>query len=118
MPAGNTPRALLPLIDPDQFSADVTHNEALILADALIGGAIFVWDDTLTAPPGSPVNGDAYIVATGGTGAWAAQDAHIAIYNEGWHFFVIQYGWMIHNANGGTLKIWRANNTWGLVTVT
>jgi hypothetical protein len=35
---------------------------------------------TTTAPPGSPANGDAYIVATGGTGAWATHDKSIAIW--------------------------------------
>lgn len=118
MPAGNTPRASLPLIDPNQFSADVTHNEALVLLDALIGGAIYVLDDTLTTPPGSPANGDAYIVAAGGTGAWASQDFHVAIYNSGWMFFVIQFGWMFHRANHNDLRIWRSNSTWGVVTVT
>lgn len=35
---------------------------------------------TLTAPPGSPANGDAYIVGASATGAWATHDKAIAIW--------------------------------------
>lgn len=37
-----------------------------------------VVDDSLTAPPGSPADGDAYIVAGPATGLWAGQEDHIA----------------------------------------
>lgn len=39
-----------------------------------------VKDKDLATPPGSPAEGDRYIVATGGTGAWAGQDGKIAYY--------------------------------------
>jgi hypothetical protein len=35
---------------------------------------------TLTAPPGSPANGDAYIVGASATGAWSGHDKAIAIW--------------------------------------
>ena len=54
--------------------------------ETLIG--LKVISDTLTAPPGSPADGDIYIVATGGTGAWATHDGAIASYMAGaWYFF-------------------------------
>ena len=37
-----------------------------------------VKDRDLTAPPGSPSEGDRYIVATGGSGAWSGHDLEIA----------------------------------------
>jgi len=52
------------------------------------------WQDTvldrdLTAPPGGPTTGDRYIVATGGTGAWATHDDEIAEWDgAAWVFTV------------------------------
>lgn len=34
----------------------------------------------LTAPPGSPANGDAYIIAASATGAWAGHDFAIVVW--------------------------------------
>lgn len=43
----------------------------------------------LTAPPSSPAIGDAYIVAVGATGLWAAKDKYIATWTaRGWMFVV------------------------------
>jgi hypothetical protein len=54
--------------------------------ETLIG--LKVISNALTAPPGSPADGDTYVVATGGTGAWATQDGAIASYMAGaWYFF-------------------------------
>lgn len=58
-----------------QASKYVTHNTAL---RQLEGQLIRALDRDLTAPPGSPANGDTYIVATGGSGAWAGKDKYIA----------------------------------------
>ena len=40
-----------------------------------------------TTPPGSPANGDRYIVGTTATGAWATHDDELAIYRDGWQFY-------------------------------
>lgn len=42
-----------------------------------------VLDQDLTAPPGSPSNGDIYIVGQSATGAWAGQDGKIAVRDNG-----------------------------------
>lgn len=48
-----------------------------------------ITDKDLAAPPGSPTVGDSYIVATGGSGAWATHDKHVATYTaRGWMFTV------------------------------
>lgn len=49
----------------------------------------------LTAPPGSPVNGDAYIPAAGATGAWAGHAGEVAIYDGGWIFAAPRSGWTV-----------------------
>jgi hypothetical protein len=49
-----------------------------------------VADKDLTAAPGSPSDGDCYIVASGATGDWASQDGKLAFYdstNAEWVFY-------------------------------
>lgn len=82
----NTPRASLPELAAAQAQKHVTHNDALIELDALICARIL--DRDLTAPPGSPADGDAYIVKATGTGAWAGEDGKIAYCVDGaWRFY-------------------------------
>lgn len=58
-----------------------------------------VKDKDLTAPPGSPANGDCYIPAAGATGPWATHSGKIARYytvGSGaplWEFFTPKAGW-------------------------
>lgn len=56
-----------------------------------------VLDRDLTAPPGSPNLGDAYLVKTGATGAWAGHDGDLGIYSaRGWIFRQPQIGdWIL-----------------------
>lgn len=83
--------------------------------ETLIG--LKVISDALTAPPGSPVDGDAYIVATGGTGAWAAHDGAIASYMAGaWYFFAPVDGLRGWFANAGVFR--RYNGTTWVAEVT
>ena len=83
----------LPYIAANQAQKHVTHNEAVRLLDALV--QMSVKSRTLTAPPGSPTDGDRYIVASGATGAWAAWDLNIAYYVDGaWMKLVPQTGWL------------------------
>ena len=82
-------------------AADTTsaHDGVNVLVD--IGGRRYllptalqiqssIWrivDKDLSAPPGSPVNGTAYIVAAGASGAWAGQSGKIALRVAGtWAF--------------------------------
>lgn len=104
-----TLRALLDNLDPSQSGADVTVNTALLKSDFMLGGAITVINSTTTAAPGSPSNGDAYLVATGGTGAFASHDGQLALYNNGWYFWPVQIGWMIYDKAAATLKLWNGS---------
>jgi hypothetical protein len=72
----------LPCIEGSQAQKHVTHNDALRILDALV--QLSVLDRNLTAPPGSPADGDSYIPAAGATGAWSGWDGQIAVYNDGW----------------------------------
>ncbi len=82
-----TPNLGLPFILQGQAQKEVTHNEALIRLDALVHGS--VRSRTLTTPPGSPANGERWIVPSGATGAWAGQTGRIAHWNvNAWVFYV------------------------------
>ena len=78
----DTPRLVLPVIEAAQAQKHVTHNEALVLLDALV--QLSVESRTLTAPPGTPVEGACYIPASGATAAWNGWDGQLAVYNGGW----------------------------------
>ena len=78
----DTPRLSLPVIEAAQAQKHVTHNEALVLLDALV--QLTVESRTLAAPPGSPAEGACYIPAAGATGAWSGWDGQIAVYSGGW----------------------------------
>ena len=56
--------------------------------------SLIVADKDLATPPGSPSEGDRYIVAAGATGAWSAQDGKIASYfDSAWAFYAPVEGW-------------------------
>ena len=79
-----TPSLGLPVLVAEQAQKHVTHNEALS-ADAIV--QLAVKDRDLTAPPGSPDEGDRCIVAPSATGEWAGHDGEIAILRDGaWAF--------------------------------
>lgn len=86
----NSPRLALPLIADGQASAYIPHNNALSFLDAFVG--MRALDSGLNTPPGSPVDGDTYILGTSPTGAWSGQASKIAIYASGWNFFTPKSG--------------------------
>lgn len=79
----SSPDLGLPYIAQSQVQAEATHNASLLLLQALANGVISVGGNT---PPGSPVDGDAYVVGPAPTGVWAGRANAIAIYLGGWFF--------------------------------
>jgi hypothetical protein len=71
----------------------------------------------LSAPPGSPSNGNTYIVGSGGSGAWAGQDNSLAYwatdnpFSPGgeWEFYAPQAGWMVVNQADNTPYIFNGS---------
>lgn len=86
----DTPRLELPLIADGQASAHIPHNQALSFLDAFVGMRLN--DFELNTPPGSPADGDAYVIGAAPTGAWSGQSGKIAIYATGWYFFTPRAG--------------------------
>ncbi len=76
-----TPNLNLPYLDAAQAQKHVTHNDALRILDALVQPAVL--SRVLTTPPGTPAEGDRYIVAASATGAWVGQDGKVAAWQDG-----------------------------------
>lgn len=78
-----SPNLGVPFIAQQQATPEVTHNEALLMLQATIAGALGLQN----APPGSPADGDVYIVGTSPTGAWAGKANCVAIrLGAAWYF--------------------------------
>ena len=88
----NSTRLALPYIDAAQSQKHVTHNEALVALDALVH--LSVKSRTTIAPPGSPSEGDRYLVPSGATGIFAGHTNAIATFDDGgWAWLVPKAGW-------------------------
>jgi hypothetical protein len=82
----------LPLVAAAQAQKHVTHNEALLLLDALAQIAALTRS---TAPPASPVEGERRLVAPPATGAFAGHEGTLALFVDGaWRFLAPQPGWL------------------------
>ena len=89
----NTPNLTLPRILAGQAQKHVTHNEALRVLDGLV--QLSVKDRDLATPPGSPAEGDRYIVAASPTGAWTGWAGSVALFEDGaWLRLIPREGWL------------------------
>jgi hypothetical protein len=75
-----------------------------------------VLDRDLTAPPGSPSIGDAYIPAATASGDWAGHEDDVAVWWQGpsessasWHFFTPADGHRAHVVDEDRIVIWDGN---------
>lgn len=107
-----TPRLGFPLLASGQAQKEITHNEALVIADALVQPVV-----QAVAPaaiPATPEPGQCWIVGNGAGGAWAGQDNAIAIWTSGgWRFVASQEG-MCAWSLADSLPVRRAANGWGI----
>lgn len=88
----------------NQQNPENIYNDNLATVDTLL--QLVVIDTTLTAPPGSPTDGDRYIPAATATGAWAGHENEIAYYYGGWYFFTPELGWTTYNLDSGSYLSW------------
>ena len=86
-----TARLGLPTLVAGQAGKEITHNEALVLLDALVVGAVEQVGGN--EPPTSPDVGRCWIVGGSPTGAWAGQLHAFACWTEGgWRFVAATEG--------------------------
>lgn len=90
-----TPRLKLPYIAPQQAQKQVTYNEAMRTLDTLVHPV--VKSRTIATPPGSPAEGDAYLVAASPTGDWSGKAGKLAVFVDGgWLFHSPLDGWLLY----------------------
>jgi hypothetical protein len=105
----NSTHLQLPYIEAAQAQKHVTHNEAIRKLDAIV--MLSVLDRDLATPPGSPADGDRYIVAASPTGAWAGQAGKIAAWQDGaWAFYTAKTGWRIWIEDEAVLVIYNGTS--------
>lgn len=106
----HTPRLTLPFIMPSQAQKHITHNEAIQALDALVQPS--VESRAVTAPPIAPLPGEAWLVPSGATGAWAGHTDEIAAWQSGaWSFYDPAPGWQIYVKSDKTQLVFDAG-TW------
>jgi hypothetical protein len=90
-----TPNLTLAELSANQAQPHVTLNSSLRRLDAVGAPGSPVISITNT-PPGSPSDGDCYIVSATATGDWAGHEDDIAAYiGTGWEFFTPEVGWIV-----------------------
>ena len=99
-----THRLRLPYLASGQAQKHVTYNEALRALDQIIATAVQSRD--LSAPPSSPSEGQAWIVAEAGTGEWVNHDGDLAAWQDSaWRFHTPQAGWVVWLAAEAVLLV-------------
>lgn len=111
----DTPNLVLPYLAANQSQKHVTVNEALRRLDALV--QVTVQSAALATPPGSPVEGQRWIVPASPTGAWAGQSGKIGAWQDGaWVFYAPLDGWTAVDASTDTLLMFNAGTgTWASI---
>lgn len=93
----------------DLWSAQKIKNE-IELAKHNIEPQASVKDQNLTAPPGSPVEADRYIIPAGATGVWAGKTNQIAEYAAGsWSYYVPAVGWTAYVDDEQKIYSWNGS---------
>lgn len=109
------------------LQTDALQNAELNYYGAWLNCVVLTVGDT--APPGSPADGDRYIVGTSATGAWSTHDDKLAVYRDGWQFYEPIEGVAVHNLDdasdwifegsaGWAVKSSGGASTWGTITGT
>ena len=92
-------RFALPLLFVGQAQKEDYVNEALLMVDGLLHCAV---EDQRTTPPATPADGQAWLIGTGATGAWAGHDGTIAMRQAGqWLFATARDGIHLLNRSSG-----------------
>jgi len=103
----HTPRLTLPFIMPSQAQKHITHNEAIQALDTLVQPT--VESRSLTTPPATPLEGEAWIVPAGATGAWTGHATEIAAFQSGaWRFLDPAPGWQLYDRSDKTQLVFDA----------
>ena len=102
----------LPEMADGEESGYLTFNELVRILDAIVNPV--VQSAALTAPPGSPVAGECWYVAAGGTGDWLGQDLTLAQWYGSpgaWYFHTLPTGTYVYDEATATRYYVAADGT-------
>ncbi len=109
----DTTRLQLPLLAAAQVQKHVTHNEAIMRLDGLVQMTTLSY--TTSAQPGSPSDGDLYLLPSGKTDSdWGGySDYAVAHYYDGtWHH--PNAGWLCFRTQNSLLLRWGSMDAYWL----
>lgn len=110
-----TPNLNLPELAAAQSQKHVTVNESLAMLDAII--QLSVINMTSSVPPGSPVEGDRYIVSAAATLEWVGWEDSVAVFsNNIWIELVPSEGWKAYDENTLTELVFEGSSWIPLVS--
>ena len=99
-----TPNFGLPYLSTAQAQKELTHNEALVLIDAVLMG--LVEEAGADVPPSSPSIGQCWIVGQNPEDAWEDQAQKLTIWTEGgWRFIVPKKNMYRRRSDDGTILL-------------
>lgn len=105
----STARLDLPLIASEQAQKHVTHNEALLVLDALV--QIRLAGLAEADPPAEPEAGATYGIGEMATGAWDGHAGKLAAWSAGgWRFAEPAEGWLAWDIAGAQPVMFRAGS--------
>lgn len=105
----NTPHLNISLLSQAQSQKEVTINLALQILEMLLNTSVISM--ALSTPPGSPAEGDLYVIATSPTGAWSGQAGKFAYYiNDSWLFIIPLSGIAIWCEASSTFLVYNGSN--------
>lgn len=103
-----TTELALPYLAAAQAQKHVTHNEALRRLDGLVQIALEA--SGTTTPPGSPTEGERYLLGVTPTGAWAGHGGDLAVFADGaWWFATPRVGWIAYDKAADTLRLLKSS---------
>ena len=105
-------RLKLPLLAAAQAQKEVTHNEALALADIAVQAV--VQSVAPASVPSSPVIGQCWIVGASPTGAWAGHAGAIAAWTSGGWRFVAPFEGMQAWSIADAVTVRRGTSSWNV----
>lgn len=97
-----TPNLGLPLMVSAQAQKEVTHNEALVLIDALLAGV--VEGAPRNDPPTVAQSGQCWIIGQSPQDSWANMAGQLAIWTDGgWRFVAPKRNMQMRSVEDGTI---------------
>lgn len=106
-----TPNLVLPELAASQSQPHLTVNGALRRLDSIVQLSVASITNT---PPGSPTDGDRYIVGSSPTGAWAGHAHEVATYiGTAWVFLAPISGWIAFVRSVGELYLYGSGSPLG-----